>query len=106
MKKKMLLVAFLAACLTVLAGCSCEHVWVEADCVNAKTCSECQETEGTAFFTDMCLSTAVLNAAARAEYFGYHTQNQLLYEGAYLDETVLGEGSVLLLTNVYASDFR
>lgn len=33
-------------CLLVLAGCSCKHNWTEADCVTAKTCSECQATEG------------------------------------------------------------
>lgn len=278
MKRKTLLVAFLAACLTVFSGCSCEHVWIDADCANAKTCSECQETEGTAlghdwsastcqnpktcsrcgevegealghtagewvkttdavncsvlaeqfcevcnaflasettaldtliqddlflftpaqfmerltlvagqheytfqydfiptdvglqvlldsdgkqsliqffrsdatalvsgetdtaeiwcvsltevgesdgalrlyflmtcdptldkdaaFSADMCLSTAVLNASTEAELFGYYTLNQLLYEGAYFDETLLGEGSSLNMTNVYASDFR
>lgn len=30
----------------LFAGCSCEHTWIEADCVTAKTCSECHATEG------------------------------------------------------------
>ena len=29
-----------------LAGCGCEHVWTEADCMMPKTCQECGETEG------------------------------------------------------------
>ena len=31
--------------LLVLSGCH-EHAWVEADCITAKTCSDCGETEG------------------------------------------------------------
>lgn len=32
----------------LLTGCACKHVWVDADCVTPKTCSECQVTEGEA----------------------------------------------------------
>ena len=32
----------------LLTGCACKHVWVDADCVTPKTCSECQTTEGEA----------------------------------------------------------
>lgn len=32
----------------LLTGCGCKHVWVDADCVTPKTCSECQVTEGEA----------------------------------------------------------
>ena len=48
MKKSVFIIAVFALCLLTLTGCFCEHVWVEADCVTAKTCSECQETTGTA----------------------------------------------------------
>lgn len=35
--------------LTVLlAGCSCQHAWTEADCTTPKTCTQCQITEGEA----------------------------------------------------------
>ena len=30
----------------LLTGCACEHDWKDADCVTAKTCSLCGETEG------------------------------------------------------------
>lgn len=57
MKKKILSIIFLAVCICVFGGCSCEHIWTEADCVNAKTCSECQETEGTALGHDWADAT-------------------------------------------------
>lgn len=38
----------LAIALLVLAGCSCKHEWQEADCLNPKTCTLCDETEGEA----------------------------------------------------------
>ena len=46
MKKCIPLLICLLICLVLLAGCTCKHTWVEADCVTAKTCSECQATEG------------------------------------------------------------
>lgn len=46
MKRCAILVLCLLICLSLLAGCACEHTWVEADCVNARTCSACGETEG------------------------------------------------------------
>lgn len=46
MKKCAILVLCLLICLSLLAGCACEHTWVEADCVTAKTCSSCGEIEG------------------------------------------------------------
>ena len=46
MKRCAMLVLCLFICLSLLAGCACEHTWVEADCVNARTCSACGETEG------------------------------------------------------------
>ncbi len=48
MKKRILLVACVAVILCILSGCSCKHTWVEANCTTAKTCSKCQQTEGTA----------------------------------------------------------
>lgn len=32
--------------LTALAGCACQHEWVEANCLNPKTCTRCGATEG------------------------------------------------------------
>ncbi len=46
MKKYAILVLCLLICLSLLAGCACEHTWMEADCVTSKTCSACGETEG------------------------------------------------------------
>ena len=46
MKKGTPLLICLLICLVILAGCTCKHTWVEADCVTAKTCSDCGETEG------------------------------------------------------------
>lgn len=48
MKKRILLFVLTICCLLVLAGCGCEHDWVEANCVSPKTCSLCGETEGEA----------------------------------------------------------
>lgn len=47
--KKITVFLLTAVMLLLLAGCSetCEHSWVEGDCLTAKTCSECGETEGT-----------------------------------------------------------
>lgn len=44
--KKLLMITLALAMLLALAGCACEHEWLEADCVNPKTCAQCQETEG------------------------------------------------------------
>ncbi len=41
-------VLLLAISLLVLAGCSCKHEWQEADCLNPKTCTLCDKTEGEA----------------------------------------------------------
>lgn len=46
MKKKMWIIVLALICVLALAGCKCEHEWVEADCDTAKTCSLCGETEG------------------------------------------------------------
>lgn len=46
MKKRIPLIICLLICLVILAGCGCKHTWVEADCITAKTCSDCGKTEG------------------------------------------------------------
>lgn len=46
MRKSCLFAIMLMICLLLFSGCSCDHVWTEADCLNPKTCSNCQETEG------------------------------------------------------------
>ena len=33
-------------CLLLLSGCQCEHEWTDANCLAAKTCTRCGETEG------------------------------------------------------------
>lgn len=45
--KRSIFTALMIVCMVfLLAGCGCEHDWVEADCTNARTCIACQETEG------------------------------------------------------------
>lgn len=46
MKRKLLVAAAVPLCVLLLAGCQCEHKWIEANCTTAKICSECGETEG------------------------------------------------------------
>lgn len=46
MKNRILFIALTAFCLLMFAGCSCEHIWLEADCLNPKICSRCAESEG------------------------------------------------------------
>jgi len=46
MKRRIALMLLALACVLALAGCACEHEWVDANCVNPKTCSKCQATEG------------------------------------------------------------
>lgn len=48
MKRRIALTLIAAMCIALLTGCSCRHEWAEADCVTAKTCSKCNETEGVA----------------------------------------------------------
>ncbi len=50
-------VILLAIALLVLAGCSCKHEWQEADCLNPKTCTLCDKTEGEALGHDWDLAT-------------------------------------------------
>lgn len=46
--KRLLIIALAAVMLLALTGCCLRHEWVDADCVNPKTCSKCGETEGEA----------------------------------------------------------
>lgn len=46
--KKTFVILTVLVCALMLCGCQCRHIWVEADCVTPKTCSECGETEGEA----------------------------------------------------------
>lgn len=46
MKREMAIILLVLVCILALAGCQCEHEWVEANCTTAKTCSLCGETEG------------------------------------------------------------
>lgn len=46
MKKRILYPALCILCVMLLTACQCKHEWVEADCVNAKTCVRCKEEIG------------------------------------------------------------
>lgn len=48
MKKRWTVLAMAAVLVAALTGCSCDHQWQEATCLEPKTCAECQETEGEA----------------------------------------------------------
>lgn len=48
MRKYLCLIAVLALCVTLLAGCGCRHEWLAATCTNPKTCELCGLTEGEA----------------------------------------------------------
>lgn len=46
--KKMMQLLMAALCVLLLSGCGCQHEWTDADCVNPKTCTLCQQAEGEA----------------------------------------------------------
>ena len=46
MKKRIVILSLFLICLSLLAGCMCQHEWTEATCSAAKTCSKCEKTEG------------------------------------------------------------
>lgn len=46
MRKRMFLLITAVVCVFVLAGCKCKHQWVDATCETPKTCSKCDEVEG------------------------------------------------------------
>lgn len=45
---KKLCLIFLLICLLATAGCGHEHTWINADCLNPVTCSDCGQTAGEA----------------------------------------------------------
>ena len=42
---------------TLLCGCSCQHEWSEADCVNPQVCTKCEETVGEVLGHDWVAAT-------------------------------------------------
>lgn len=46
MNKRILISPAFLLCLVLLASCSCQHEWTEADCTSPKTCNLCQVQEG------------------------------------------------------------
>ena len=37
--KRLMIIALALVMLLALAGCACEHEWMEADCVNPRICA-------------------------------------------------------------------
>lgn len=48
MKKLCLIFLSSLLCSALLAGCSCQHDWMEATCLSPKICTKCDATEGQA----------------------------------------------------------
>ena len=46
MVKKIGIIVTALLCILILAGCGCEHVWLEATCLEPATCELCGKTEG------------------------------------------------------------
>lgn len=46
--KRILALMLCVMMLASLTACGCKHQWIEANCLEAKTCSECGEVEGEA----------------------------------------------------------
>lgn len=44
--RRAILLLSILCCLLVFSGCQCEHEWTDANCLTAKTCARCGETEG------------------------------------------------------------
>ncbi|MBQ9768392.1 MAG: hypothetical protein IJW37_09850 [Lachnospiraceae bacterium] len=76
MKKKALCMMVLGGLL--LAGCSHEHVWLEATCTAPATCAECGETEGKP--TEHHLSAATCTAPATCRECGETTGEALEHD--------------------------
>ena len=48
MKKRFFVFWLTLVCTALLSGCSCDHQWQPATCMEPKTCAECGKTEGEA----------------------------------------------------------
>lgn len=48
MKKKIMMICLVLACVLVFTGCCFHKEWYAASCTSPKTCAECGETEGEA----------------------------------------------------------
>lgn len=46
MRKKLIALLMMFACVFCLAACGCEHEWADANCVEPMTCTLCHKTEG------------------------------------------------------------
>ena len=46
MKAKIVITIIVLLCITLLAGCGCEHVFGEATCITPRTCSVCGKSDG------------------------------------------------------------
>lgn len=71
MKKASIYLVYLFSCLVLLTGC-CRHEWLEADCVNPKTCAKCGEIEGAALGHtpgEVCQTTDIVNAQMITERY-------------------------------------
>lgn len=55
MKKRILWILLVA----LLTGCSCKHEWTEADCVNPRICTKCEELGGEALGHDWTDATCL-----------------------------------------------
>ena len=71
MKQKWTYLVLCLLCAALLAGCSCSHEWIAADCTTAKTCSKCKETIGEplghAWLDATCSSARTCSACGRTE---------------------------------------
>ena len=60
MKKWLILISMLLV-IFILSGCGCDHEWIEANCVQAKTCALCEKIDGEPLghsWTDATCTTA------------------------------------------------
>ncbi len=52
MRKRILILPALLLVTALLAGCSCQHEWLDATCTDARRCVQCEEAEGEALGHD------------------------------------------------------
>ena len=48
MKKRIFILLSALLCTALLAGCSCEHEWIDATCTESRHCAKCDAAEGEA----------------------------------------------------------